>query len=51
MTARENFHFQSLPYKKDLAHASTNERFLPGKHFKMQMSIRLDKQLVILALM
>lgn len=51
MRARENFDFQSLPYRKDLAQASTNERFLSGKRFKMHMSIRRDKQLVILALM
>jgi hypothetical protein len=31
MRAREDFHFQSLPSKKDLAHASSNERFLLGK--------------------
>lgn len=31
MRARDNFHFQSSPYKKDLVYASTNERFLLGK--------------------
>lgn len=51
MKAGENFHFQSFPYKINFAHASTNEIFISGKHFKMQMCIRRDKQLVILTLM
>ena len=39
MTARGKFHFQSSPYKKDLAYASINRRFLWANIFKSEETI------------